>query len=71
MYHKDSAMGHEIEDYLNPIKSTCNLCKMNFIGYIYTGGVSYAFRNEPGKINQMKLISKNHADRLIKLLEKI
>ena len=66
MYTKDN-MG-EIDSFLNPIKATCKLCEMDYLGHIYTGGVSFAFRNEPGKIEQMKLISKDHANRLIKLL---
>lgn len=69
MYTKDEI--GEIEDYLNPIEATCKLCEMDFIGYIYTGGVSFAFRTEPGKIDQMKLISKEHANKLIKLLNEI
>lgn len=66
MYTKDN-MG-KIDSFLNPIKATCKLCEMNYLGHIYTGGVSFAFRSEPGKIEQMKLISKDHANRLIKLL---
>lgn len=41
---------------------------MEYKGYIYTGGVSFAFRTEPGKIKQIKLMSKDHANRLTKLL---
>lgn len=69
MYTKDEI--GEIEDYLNPIEATCKLCEMDFIGYIYTGGVSFAFRTDPGKIDQMKLISKENANKLIKLLNEI
>ena len=58
---------NNIDDFLNPIKSTCKLCQMEYVGNIVTYGVSYQLRNEKGKEIEDKAI--DHADRLIKLLD--
>ena len=36
MYQHDGAMGFEIEEYLSAIISTCKLCQMEYVGYVYT-----------------------------------
>ena len=59
---------NNIDDFLNPIKSSCKLCQMEYVGNIVTYGVSYQLRNEKSKEIENKAI--NHADRLIELLEK-
>ena len=57
------------EEFLPCYKATCNLCQMEFAGYIYTGGVSYGTRTTPELIEQQKVKSVEHAKKLIKLLE--
>lgn len=71
MYHKDALMGYEIEEFLAAIKATCKLCGMEFAGYIYTGGVSYQGRSDREKAVEMTAKSKEHARRIIDLLESI
>lgn len=68
-YTKEGAMGYEIEDFLPCFKAACKLCQMEFAGFVYTGGVSYANRNSPELIEKQKEVSKDHATRLIKLLK--
>lgn len=68
-YTKEGAMGYEIEDFLPCFKAACKLCQMEFAGFVYTGGVSYANRNSPELIEKQKEVSKDHATRLIKLLD--
>ncbi len=58
---------NNIDDFLNPIKSSCKLCQMEYVGNIVTYGVSYQLRNEKGKEIEEKAI--DHADRLIEMLE--
>lgn len=69
MYSHKGAMGYTIEEFLPCYKATCNLCQMEFTGYIYTGGVSYGTRTTPELIEQQKVKSVEHAKKLIKLLE--
>ena len=64
------AMGYDIEDFLHCYKATCRLCQMEFAGYVYTGGVSYGNRTSIELIEQQKIASEEHAQRLIELLEK-
>ena len=57
-----------IDNYLNPIKATCKLCNMEYIGKIVTYGVSYQIRNDKGKEIEEKAF--NHANRLIEIIKK-
>lgn len=58
-----------INNFLNPIKATCKLCQMEYVGNIVTYGVSYQIRNDKGKEIEEKAI--DHAGRLIEMLSKI
>ena len=58
-----------INDLLAPLKQTAALCKMKWDGFVYTGGVSYALRNEPEKRREIEEKAKLHAQRLIKKLK--
>lgn len=57
----------DINNFLYPIKSTCKLCKMKYVGNITTYGVSYQIRNDKGKEIELKAI--NHADKLINMIK--
>ena len=59
---------NNIDEFLNPIKASCKLCQMEYIGNVVTYGVSYQLRNEKGKEIEDKAI--NHADRLIEMIRK-
>lgn len=69
MYTKDGAMGYDVEALLLSFKSTCALTQMEYCGHIFTGGVSYGNRTTPELIEQQKEVSRQHAQRLIKLIE--
>ena len=71
LYHKDAAMGYEIEDFLPPIKAACGLCSMEFAGFVYTGGVSYQSRTDPEALAATKEKAGRHAARLITLIENL
>lgn len=47
----------------------CNLCGLDYFGYVYTGGVSYQNRNDTEKMAEMKEKAVMHADKLLELLE--
>lgn len=57
---------NNIDEFLNPIKASCKLCQMKYVGSVVTYGVSYQLRNEKGKEIEDKAI--NHADRLIEMI---
>ena len=65
LYHKNAAMGFEIEEFLAPVKAACGLCGIEFAGYIYTGGVSYQSRDDAAAMDDMVTRSKDHADRVV------
>ncbi|MBO4521361.1 MAG: NAD(P)H-dependent oxidoreductase [Alphaproteobacteria bacterium] len=54
-----------INDLLAPLKQTAALCGMKQANFVYTGGVSYALRNEPEKRREIEEKAKLHAQRLI------
>lgn len=58
-----------IDEFLNPIKASCKLCQMEYVGSIVTYGVSYQIRNEKRKEIEEKAI--NHANRLIEMINNI
>lgn len=71
MYSHDGAMGYDIEEFLPCYKAACRLCQMEFSGFVYTGGVSYASRTSPELIARQNQASVEHAGRLIELLQKL
>lgn len=67
-YSKEGRMGHEIEDFLNPIKVTCKECQMELLGVIKTYGVSYQIRNE--KRDEIINKTNTHVEQLLNLVNK-
>ena len=57
-----------IDNLLEPLKQTADLCKMKWEGFIYTGGVSYALRNDPEKRKEIEKKAFMRAQRLIEKL---
>ena len=69
LYHKDAAMGHEIEDFLVPLQAIARLCGMDYAGFIYTGGVSYQSRHDAEKAAEILAKAKEHTDSILPPLE--
>lgn len=68
MYQDGGAQNYPIEAFLPPLKQFANLCGIQWTGYVYTGALSYALRNE-GSLESLKSRAIGHAGRLISLLE--
>ena len=68
IYSKDT-LGYEIEDFLHSIIATCHLCGLKYLGYVYTGGVSYQMRTDIESINMIKEKAISHVDRLIDMIK--
>ena len=60
-----------IDHMLYPIHGICNLCGMEFKGYVYTGGVSYQLRTDEASLSQIKAKACEHAKRVISLINTI
>lgn len=68
MYQKDGLQNYPIEDFLPPYKQTANLCRLKWEGFVYSGGMSYANRNDEIQLEGMHQKAIDHANRLIKKL---
>lgn len=68
MYSYDGPQGHPIDDFLFPMQAFAKLCGLEWGGYVYTGGVSYALRSDPEKLAAIKEKSIAHANRLVEKL---
>ena len=68
MYRYDGPQNYPIEDFLPPLKQFANLCGMKWGGTIYSGGLSYASRNDAESRAQMRNKAKAHAERLLEHL---
>lgn len=68
VYHKNAPVGYEIEEFLIPIKATCNMCGISLIDYVYTGGVSYQSRTDENAINSMRKKAKIHAEKVANII---
>ena len=44
---------------------------MNYCGYVYTGGVSYMLRSDPGKKEELLNAARNHANKIIEKIKSI
>lgn len=71
MYSYEGKHHYPIEDFLPPIKATCNLCGIEFADFVYTGGVSYHDRNDAEKLAKMKEKAVAHAEKVVELLKEL
>lgn len=63
MYQYGEPQGYPIEDFLPPLKQFANLCGLQWLGYVYTGGVSYASR--AAEAERLQQASLAHAERVL------
>ena len=68
MYKSGGIQGYPVDDFLIPLKQFAKACGMEWAGYIYSGGLSYASRHDDEKLRQMKEKASLHADRLRELI---
>lgn len=72
MYCKDGGFGYTVDELIViPIKAMCNLCKIDYCGHVYTGGVSYANRTNPEDIAKQQVRSTEHANLLVDKIKKL
>lgn len=66
MYRIGGSKNYPIEDFLPPLKQFANLCGLQWCGFIYSGGLSYANRGDEAKLAQMIVKATAHGERLLK-----
>lgn len=71
MYQYEGLQSYPIEDFLLPIKQMAKLCQLELVDSIYTGGLSYASRNNEAQLTDMKNRSIQHANRLVEKLKSL
>ena len=71
MYREGGLQNYEIEAFLPALKQFANLCGMQWGGFVYSGGLSYASRHDDEKLRQMEAKAKAHAERLAKHLNQL
>lgn len=64
MYRHGGPQTYEIDEFLPPFKQMANLCRMEWAGYVYSGGLSYASRHDAQELERMRLKALEHARRL-------
>lgn len=64
LYQTGGIQGYPVDDFLIPLKQFAKACSMEWAGYIYSGGLSYASRHDDEKLRQMRAKSLLHAERV-------
>lgn len=60
-----------VDDMLVPLKATCKLTRMEFVGHVFTGGVSYLTRVDDAARQQIAERAKAHAHKVADLVEQL
>ena len=71
LYQTGGLQGYPVDDFLIPLKQFAKACSMDWAGYIYSGGLSYASRHDNEKLRQMKEKALLHAERLAEKLRSL
>lgn len=65
MYQHEGLQKYTIEEFLPPLKQFAALCGLEWKGYVYSGGLSYANRQDKDKLEQMRIKSIAHAEKVV------
>lgn len=68
MYRHGGLQNYPIEDFLPPYKQLANLCGLQWEGYVYSGGLFYASRQDENELLRMKEKAIVHAHTLMEKL---
>ena len=69
MYRYDGPQHYPIDDFLPAYKQMADLCGLQWCGYIYSGGLSYASRHDEAELARMKAKAVRHAHLLVEKLK--
>ena len=65
MYAHGGLQNYPIEELIVPLKQFANMCQMEWAGHVYSGGLSYASRDDENSLKQMESKSIDHARRVM------
>ena len=71
MYQHEGLQSHTIDEFLLPTIQMAKLCQLDLVGMLFTGGVSYASRNDEKLLTDMKDRSINHAHQLVEKIKSL
>lgn len=71
MYAEGGIQMFPVDTMMTRFQQVANLCGMEYVGYVYTGGVSYAGRKDAEQIAAMDAACHNHAKRLVARIEEL
>lgn len=70
MYCRGGLQNYPIEDFLPAYRQLANLCGLQWGGYVYSGGLSYAIRNEEEALVRMREKVFHHTARLVEKINR-
>ena len=71
MYRHGGWQNYPIEDFLPAYKQMANHCGIQWEGYIYSGGLSYAGRHDAEELKRMEEKAARHARQLAEKLNEL
>lgn len=71
LYKHGGLQNYAIDEFLPPLKQFANLCGMEWVDYVYSGGLSYQNRNDKDKLKQMQESVMAHAEKLIAKIQSV
>lgn len=71
VYQYGGSRKYPIDDFLIPLKQFAILCNLEWIDYVYSGGLSYANRHDDAMLERMRIRSIEHAHRLVEEIKSI
>ena len=70
LYTHEGDFKYTANEFFEPkLKAMCGLCKLNYCGYIFSGGVSYFLRSDPNQKEHLLNAAKAHANKIIEKLK--
>lgn len=71
LYRKGALQNWPIEDFLVPLHQLANLCGLQWLGVVYSGGMAYTNRQDPANRAAMREKALAHAERLAERLRSL
>lgn len=68
-YSQKNDMNITVNELIKPIKLTFEYCDMNFLGFVFTGGMTHSFNPSIEEIEMISEKAQNHTDNLIAKIE--
>lgn len=71
LYKHGGLQNYTIDEFMPPLKQFANLCGLEWVNYVYTGGLSYLSHTDEKKLAEMKNKALEHAKKLKDQIEAI